>query len=330
MKIKVKTPSRLHFSLIDLCGDLERVDGGVGVALNQPNIILESELLPNSDIIVNDGLNSEIIYDIAKNVMEELEIDGGVKFNLLSSYLPHIGLGSKTQLSLAIAFSLNYLYTKRRTIFDLAKIVKRGGTSGIGVNAFQKGGFILDAGHSFGEDKQKNSFLPSRASNAPPPPALIRYTIPEDWYFVIAIPRNCYEIEGEKEKHIFKKYCPITKEDVGVVCRLILMVLLPSIYHRNIQKFGNGLSELQKVGFKKIEVDLQPSFIKELIQFMEENGSYGSGISSFGPATYGLVDGLEKAHELKQKTNKFLEKFGGGHIYITNVNNEGMKFEIST
>jgi len=330
MKIKVITPSRLHFSLIDLCGDLQRVDGGVGVALNRPNVILESELLPNSDIIVNDGLSSEIIYDIAKNVMEKLEIDGGIKFNLVSSYPSHVGLGSKTQLSLAVAFSINYLFTKRKTIFDLATIVKRGGTSGIGVNAFQKGGFILDAGHSLGEDRQKNSFLPSRASNAPPPPALVRYTVPEDWYFVIAIPRNCNEIEGTKELNIFQKYCPISKEDVGSVCRLILMVLLPSLYQKDIQAFGRGLSELQTIGFKNVEVDLQPTFIKELIQFMVKNGAYGSGISSFGPATYGIVDGLEKARFLEQKTKKFLEKFGGGRIYIANVNNEGMRFEIST
>ncbi|MHA1379824.1 MAG: beta-ribofuranosylaminobenzene 5'-phosphate synthase [Candidatus Helarchaeota archaeon] len=330
MKIKIITPSRLHFTLIDLCGDLERVDGGIGVALNRPNVILESEILNTSDIIVNDGLDSELIYDIAKNVMNSLEIDGGIRFNLISSIKSHIGLGSKTQLSLAVAFAINYLFTKRKSIFELAKIVKRGGTSGIGVNVFQKGGFILDAGHSFGELKQKQSFLPSRASNAPPPPALIRYTIPESWYYVIAIPNECYEIAGTNEVNIFKKYCPIPKEDVGAVCRLILMVILPAVYQKNIQGFGRGLTELQKIGFKKIEVDFQPSIIKKIIKFMLEKGAYGSGISSFGPATYGLVDGLEKARDMERKVREFLDQKGGGRTFISNVNNEGMKYEIST
>ena len=329
MKIRITTPSRLHLTLIDLCGDLDRVDGGIGVALNNPKVILESELLPNSDIVVNDGLNSEMIYDIAKNVMNHLEIDGGIKFNLISSIKSHIGLGSKTQLSLAVAFAINYLFTKEKSIFELAKIVKRGGTSGIGVNVFQKGGFILDAGHSFGADKEKQSFLPSRASNAPPPPALIKYEIPKNWYFVIAIPNECYEIAGTQEVNVFQKYCPIPKEEVGAVCRMILMVLLPAIYQKDIRTFGKGLTELQKIGFKKIEVDLQPPVIMDLFQFMAENGTFGSGISSFGPATYGLVDGLENAKILEQKIKKFLDKNGGGRIYTTNVNNEGMKFEIS-
>ena len=330
MKIKIITPSRLHFSLIDLSGDLGRVDGGIGVALNYPNVVLEAGSLPNNDIIVNNGYNSELIYDVAKKVFKHLEIDGGIDFNLTSSIPRHVGLGSKTQLSLAVAFAINYLFNKRKTVFELAKIVKRGGTSGIGVNVFQKGGFILDAGHTFGKNKQKNSFLPSRASNAPPPPALLHYTVPENWQFVIALPNIHDEIEGLKEINVFQNTCPISKEEVGAVSRLILMVLLPGLHEKDIVVFGKGLSELQNIGFKKQEVNVQPTLIKELIQFMAENGAYGSGISSFGCTTYGLVEGIENAKILEQKTKEFLNKNGGGKVFITNVNNEGMKFKILT
>ncbi|MFX0133925.1 MAG: beta-ribofuranosylaminobenzene 5'-phosphate synthase [Candidatus Hodarchaeota archaeon] len=330
MKIKLTTPSRLHFSLIDLSGDLGRVDGGIGVALNYPNVILEASSLPNNDIIVNNGYNSELIYDFAKTVFKHLEIDGGIDFNLLSSIPRHVGLGSKTQLSLAVAFAINYIFNKGKTVFELAKIVKRGGTSGIGVNVFQKGGFILDAGHTFGKNKQKNSFLPSRASDAPPPPALLHYMVPENWQFVIALPNIRDEIEGLKEINVFQNTCPISKEEVGAVSRLILMVLLPGLHEKDIEVFGNGLSELQNVGFKKQEVNIQPTIIKELIQFMADNGAYGSGISSFGCTTYGLVEGIENAKKLEQKTKEFLNKNGGGKVFITNINNKGMKFQILT
>ena len=116
MKIKIITPSRLHFALIDLSGDLGRVDGGVGVALNYPKIVLEASSLPNNDIIANNGYNSELIYDIAKNVFKHLEIDGGIEFNLTSSIPRHVGLGSKTQMSLAVAFAVNYLFNIRDTL----------------------------------------------------------------------------------------------------------------------------------------------------------------------------------------------------------------------
>ena len=42
MKVYVKTPSRLHFSLIDMNGRLGRVDGSLGLALNHPNVVLEA------------------------------------------------------------------------------------------------------------------------------------------------------------------------------------------------------------------------------------------------------------------------------------------------
>ncbi|NVM03718.1 MAG: hypothetical protein HWN67_15410 [Candidatus Helarchaeota archaeon] len=108
------------------------------------------------------------------------------------------------------------------------------------------------------------------------------------------------------------------------------MVLLPGLHEKDIVVFGKGLSELQNIGFKKQEVNVQPTLIKELIQFMAENGAYGSGISSFGCTTYGLVEGIENAKILEQKTKEFLNKNGGGKVFITNVNNEGMKFKILT
>ena len=36
--VTVSSPSRLHFTLIDLNGELGRVDAGIGVALNEPSL----------------------------------------------------------------------------------------------------------------------------------------------------------------------------------------------------------------------------------------------------------------------------------------------------
>ena len=50
MKIYVRTPARLHLGLIDLGGELGRVFGGIGVAINFPNVILEAESSQNFEI----------------------------------------------------------------------------------------------------------------------------------------------------------------------------------------------------------------------------------------------------------------------------------------
>ena len=39
----IKTPSRLHMTLIDLNGSYGRFDGGIGLTLNNPHFVLESE-----------------------------------------------------------------------------------------------------------------------------------------------------------------------------------------------------------------------------------------------------------------------------------------------
>ena len=37
----IKAPSRIHMSLIDLNGSYRRIDGGIGLALSEPQFILE-------------------------------------------------------------------------------------------------------------------------------------------------------------------------------------------------------------------------------------------------------------------------------------------------
>ncbi|HQQ37448.1 MAG TPA: chorismate pyruvate-lyase family protein, partial [Methanothrix sp.] len=42
-RVIIQTPSRLHLTLTDLTGSSGRVDGGVGISLDEPNILLEAE-----------------------------------------------------------------------------------------------------------------------------------------------------------------------------------------------------------------------------------------------------------------------------------------------
>ena len=39
----IKAPSRIHMSLIDLNGSYRRIDGGIGLALSEPQFILEKK-----------------------------------------------------------------------------------------------------------------------------------------------------------------------------------------------------------------------------------------------------------------------------------------------
>jgi beta-ribofuranosylaminobenzene 5'-phosphate synthase len=48
--LKITTPSRLHVTLIDLNASIGRVDGGVGITLDEPGISVSAEKSDNIEI----------------------------------------------------------------------------------------------------------------------------------------------------------------------------------------------------------------------------------------------------------------------------------------
>lgn len=325
MKVYVKTPCRLHFSLIDMSGSVGRVDGGVGLALNHPNVALEAQ--PNATLRVEGSMPSKV-KALVKRFMKHFNLKQGVRVNLKSTIPSHVGLGSTTQLSMAIASALAELFNVERDINYLARVMGRGGTSGIGVAAFHRGGFLLDGGHPYMKKGGKRRFLPSHASKAPPPPILLRYDFPEDWMFVIALPNLPKGLHGPREVEVFQSKCPIPDVEVGKVCRLILMKMLPALKEQDIEEFGSSLTQLQKVGFAAATKDFMHPTVKSCVKLMLKLGAYGAGQSSFGPNAYALVSGVSQARKIMGVVNEFLQRTGGGEAFYTSANNRGATLKL--
>jgi beta-ribofuranosylaminobenzene 5'-phosphate synthase len=293
-------------------GNLGRIDGGLGVSLQEPKFVINAEI---SDTDSFDENVKEIIEKLRKNNLAKQKYH----IRILSNIPSHVGLGSKTQLSLAVAKSVTKLDGLDLDTYSLAKLVGRGGTSGIGVAAFHSGGFILDGGHS---KLLKKSFAPSRYSIAPPPPVLARYDFPKDWYFVISIPAGT-GIHGKHELKIFQRFCPIPSREVEKLSRIIFSIILPSVIEKHISNFGKGISMIQNIGFKKIENKLRGKEHLKLLKFMTEN-SEGAGLSSFGPATYAIVEGRKNANNLALKVKEFMQSHNmGSNLFITQASNTG-------
>lgn len=278
--LEVVTPSRIHMALIDLNASIGRMDGGLGLALEYPRMRLTAS--PGEKISVEGPFQGRIVETVER-IMDHTGIEGGVVIRVEEYYPQHIGLGSGTQIALAAGCAAARLYRVDLSPREIARIVGRGGTSGIGVAAFEGGGFILDGGHSL---KVKKSFLPSSASTAPPPPVLVRSKFP-DWELALIIPHEGATYAGGREVDIFKKYCPIPIEEVRRLSHLILMKLLPALAEEDIEAFGEGLNALQSLGFKKIELKLQHPKVRRLL-YKAQECSYGAGMSSFGPVIYCL------------------------------------------
>jgi beta-RFAP synthase len=95
------------------------------------------------------------------------------------------------------------------------------------------------------------------------------------------------------------------------------------VLENDIITFAESLTMLQGVGFKRIETELQHDIIKALFRFFDAH-ALGYGMSSFGPATYAIVEGEKRAKELADSTSEFFtERRVRALVSYSNANNNG-------
>lgn len=322
----IKSPSRLHLGLIDMNGSYGRLDGGIGLTIKDPNLLLYGEPAEKGITIEFDDkftFTDEIKHECnkkitaaAEKVINYYDVDEGFYFRVDKAYLPHSGLGSGTQIALSTGKLICEHIGQESNGYSLGKITGRGGTSGIGVFAFDYGGFIVDGGHSI---KEKSSFLPSSASKASPPQLFGRYEFPDEWGVLLVILKSDVSVNGQKEVNIFQEYCPIDRNEVELYSHLIFVNLIPFLLEKDLPCFGNIINKIQTIGFKKIEVSLQSDNIKALMNKLTEIGAYAVGMSSFGPTVYSFYDKTNKhiVEEIKEYVGD------DGIVITTNAQNHG-------
>jgi beta-ribofuranosylaminobenzene 5'-phosphate synthase len=195
----------------------------------------------------------------------------------------HSGLGSKTALLLAVVTGLHLINSRDTKREDLQRISGRGGTSGIGINTFFDGGFLADGGHA--NVNVAHEFLPSSASDGHvPPPVIARHPIPAEWQFTLLIPPGRY-YAGSEEIQFFELNAPIAREDAFATIALLYHGVAAAVVTRDLSLLARSLADLHNVGFKRKEVEGQPSVVRNLLQALHAH-SLAAGMSSMGPLVY--------------------------------------------
>ncbi|MEJ2242731.1 MAG: kinase, partial [Candidatus Bathyarchaeota archaeon] len=204
------------------------------------------------------------------------------------------------------------------TIKELSLAMGRMKRTGVGTVVFEQGGFVLDGGKRF-----KDGTIDVESV----PPLIMQTPFPEDWTFVVVIPNIKKGLAMNEEKNAFKRVSTMPSDVVGNICWLTMMKLLPSLVDYDIVNFGSALTQIQKVVgnfFADVQGGTYASLLsKKIIDFMDDNGAYGVGQSSWGPAVYGLVEDKIQAANLKSEVNSFLKDIGEGRVFIAKANNQG-------
>ncbi len=309
----VLAPARLHLGFLDLNGGLGRRFGSIGLAIDNPATEL---VLSRSRSFRAEGPDRRRALETLKHVAQSYRLDGAYQVDIRSAIPSHAGLGSGTQLALAVGAALTALEGLEHGAGELGELMNRGARSAIGMAAFERGGFIVDGGRG----------VQDRA-----PPILIRTDFPEPWRILLIIDPRTSGVHGEAEAKAFAELPPLSEAAAGHVCRLVLMQLVPGLMEADIEAFGAAISEIQAVvggHFASAQGGgpwASPA-VGRIAQAMRERGAFGIGQSSWGPTGFAYTPSEEKADYLHDSLVE-AARADGLEILIARGRNRGASVE---
>jgi len=296
----VEAPARLHFGVLDLRGDLGRRFGGIGAAVPAPSLLLEARPATR---LAAEGPDAPRVLEFARRFATHHAVELRTDFRVHRAIPVHAGLGSGTQLALAVARAAAELAGLPTEVTALARAVDRGLRSGVGTWTFAHGGFVLEGGRADHADGVA--------------PLLARLTIPAAWRCIVAVPRGKPGLAGDQEAAAFARLPAPDARDVERVAHLVLMQLLPALAEADLMGFGAALGDVQRITggwFAPAQGGVfAPGETRELVERLREWGAVGVGQSSWGPAVYGIVGDAAGARVLAGRVRGALGP--GGAVY---------------
>lgn len=294
---------------IDLSGALNRHFGSVGIALNEINTHLS--VSPAGQRIIT-GPSAQRADKCLTMLCRALNVSDSLSINIETAIPEHVGLGSGTQMSLAIGSALNAFYDLGLTVRGIASVMDRGLRSGIGIGVFEQGGLVVDGG---------------RGEKTVTPPVLAHFHIPVDWRFVLVFDKRGQGLHGQQEIEAFKALPSFPQQEAARLCYLLLMQGLPAVAENNLADFGAVISQLQKsVGehFASAQggVFTSPE-VAQAMHWLEQQGAVAIGQTSWGPTGFCAIDGAEQTEIITDQARQTFRQFENLSFIVASARNCG-------
>ena len=225
---EVAASARLHLGFLDLNFSLDRRFGSIGMLLDGPVTRLR---LQRSQWAEVRGPERQRASRALARMRERFPVAGEHRLDVLEAIPAHGGLGSGTQLALAVAAAFRRLHGIAPDLRSDAAWLGRGSRSGIGIGLFEQGGLVVDGGR--------------RAEGDAPPPVLARVPVPEDWRILLLLDPAHRGLAGDEERAAFAELPPMGEAAVGEICRLVLMRALPALAEADLSRFGDAVTRIQ-------------------------------------------------------------------------------------
>jgi len=285
---RVAAPARLHFGFLDLNFDLGRRFVGLGMAIDAPvtQLVLTRAAEPGLAVA---GPDAGRAGEHLGRLVAAHGVRGGLRLSIESAIPPHAGLGSGTQLALAVAAAFAALERPGVDAATLARELGRAERSGIGLAAFSTGGVALDGG---------------RGPATEVPPILARLPFPAEWRVLLIFDAAHAGLSGVAEQAAFAALPPGAEAVSEMLCRLIIVRGLPALAERDFAGFAATVGELQRrVGdhFAPAQGGRFASpAVAAVLDWLAADGWAGIGQTSWGPTGFCLVPDAAAAERLAE------------------------------
>lgn len=312
--VKVRAPARLHLGFLDLGGALGRRFGSLGIALERP---ATEVTVRRSAADAAEGPDSDRAARARDIVRDKLGLRDRFAIEVDAALPAHGGLGSGTQLALAVGVAVARLAGLDLSPRTVASLLGRGRRSAIGMEAFATGGVILDGG---------------KALDGPeatvPPPLLARFPVPANWRILLVFDAAREGLSGPQETAAMATLPPFPTEQAAQLCHMMLLQALPALAAADADGFGRVIGHWQRVlGDHYAAAQgggrfLSPQ-VADAIAAIEAEGVAGVGQSSWGPTGFAIVDGEETAARLAATLRRRFASFTNLSFDCVRGNNQG-------
>lgn len=284
-KVRVTTGSRLHFGFLNLTpnnipfwNDLNgdpilpvRRFGGIGLMIPNPGISVLTEISTSWSY---EGGHVQRVEECASLLQAYCEKHNNpikpCKVIIEKSAPHHVGLGTGTQLALAVGKSLLLANGFDMPTKELGPVLGRGNRSAIGLYGFDHGGLIVEGG------KTKEDKISPLISNLP---------WPKNWQIDLQYDGEKPGVHGAEEVNAFKEImnAPQDSELLSANPRNAMLGILPAIVSEDLDAVKKFIFDMNMRTGRVFE----PFEGKNKKENLESNQVFDfCGQSSWGPVKF--------------------------------------------
>jgi beta-ribofuranosylaminobenzene 5'-phosphate synthase len=309
----VTATARLHFGFLDPSGRSDRPFGSFGLSLDRPATRL---VLRRGGKFAISGPEQERGERYLKKIAASSDVEETYALQIEEAIPPHAGLGSGTQLALAVGSAFAALEKLNLEPLEIAARLGRGVRSGIGIATFAQGGVVLDGGPLAGE-------LPKLVSRVP---------FPSAWRVILIFDEDVKGLAGASETTAFETLPDFPARDAQALSRHVKEGALPALAANDFAGFCQHVGYLQACMGAYFASSQGGTYasprVAEVLSFLRKEGLTGLGQSSWGPTGFAFTaseaDGLSLLDRLR-----FASEPSGLRFDLAQGRNEGARIETS-